>query len=188
MAAHFLTLSKARTLSLASVFRLSEAEAETLFRSLRWHETGGEAVCPECGCLDAYEFRRKTGALQFECKGCRKQYSITSGTLFASHKAPLRAYLACIAVACNEVKGKSALALSRDLGMSYRRAWLLADELGRLFKRPILNTAAGGARGGGAALTDFGRALLAAYRRIEDRAAEAARAELIAFESDLDDV
>lgn len=77
---------------------------------------------------------------------------------------------------------------ARELGMSYRRAWLLVDELGRLFKRPILTTAAGGAHGGGAALTDFGRALVAAYRRIEDRAAEAARAELIAFESDLDNV
>lgn len=77
---------------------------------------------------------------------------------------------------------------ARDLGMSYRRAWLLADELAKLFKRPILTTAAGGAHGGGAELTDFGRALIAAYRRIEDRAAEAARAELVAFESDLDNV
>lgn len=77
---------------------------------------------------------------------------------------------------------------ARDLGMSYRRAWLLVDELGKLFKRPILTTAAGGAHGGGAELTDFGRALIAAYRRIEDRAAEAVRAELIAFESDLNDV
>lgn len=77
---------------------------------------------------------------------------------------------------------------ARDLGMSYRRAWLLVDETGKLFKRPILTTAAGGAHGGGAELTDFGRALVAAYRRIEDRAAEAARAELIAFESDLADV
>lgn len=77
---------------------------------------------------------------------------------------------------------------ARELGMSYRRAWLLADEMGRLFKRPILTTAAGGAHGGGAALTDFGRALVAAYRRIEDRAAEVARSELIAFESDLDGV
>lgn len=77
---------------------------------------------------------------------------------------------------------------ARDLGMSYRRAWLLVDELGKLFKRPIVTTAAGGSHGGGAELTDFGRALIAAYRRIEDRAAEAARAELIAFESDLDDV
>ncbi len=77
---------------------------------------------------------------------------------------------------------------ARELGMSYRRAWLLVDEIGKLFKRPIVTTAAGGVRGGGAALTDFGRALVTAYRRIEDRAAEAARAELIAFESDLADV
>jgi molybdate transport system regulatory protein len=69
---------------------------------------------------------------------------------------------------------------ARDLGMSYRRAWLLADELGRLFKRPILSTAAGGSHGGGAELTDF--------RRIEDRAAEIANAELAMFEQDLKDV
>lgn len=77
---------------------------------------------------------------------------------------------------------------ARDLGMSYRRAWMLADELGRLFKKPILTTAAGGAHGGGAQLTEFGQALLAAYRRIEDRAAEAACAELAAFEQDFHDV
>jgi hypothetical protein len=48
---------------------------------------------------------------------CGKGFTITSGTLFASHKLPLRGYLAAIAVFCNEVKGKSALALSRDLGL-----------------------------------------------------------------------
>ncbi len=77
---------------------------------------------------------------------------------------------------------------ARDLGMSYRRAWLLADEMSRLFKRPILTTAAGGSHGGGASLTEFGTAILAAYRRIEDRAAEVAFAELAAFEQDLNDV
>lgn len=77
---------------------------------------------------------------------------------------------------------------ARELGMSYRRAWLLVDEIGKLFTRPILTTAAGGVHGGGAELTDFGHALVAAYRRIEDRAAEVARSELIAFESDLADV
>lgn len=77
---------------------------------------------------------------------------------------------------------------ARELGMSYRRAWLLMDEFGRLFKRPILTTAAGGAHGGGAELTDFGRAVIAAYRRIEDRTAEVVHSELVAFESDLNDV
>ena len=59
------------------------------------------------------------GAPRFRCKGCKKDFSITAGTLFASHKLPLRCYLAAIAIFCNEVKGKSALALSRDLCVSY---------------------------------------------------------------------
>ena len=49
-------------------------------------------------------------------QGLRQGFHDHSGTLFASHKLPLRAYLAAIAVFCNEVKGKSALAMSRDLG------------------------------------------------------------------------
>ena len=41
-----------------------------------------------------------------QCKVCRKCFSVTSGTLFAFHKMPLRNYLAAIAIFCNEVKGK----------------------------------------------------------------------------------
>src|SRR5271168_721695 len=55
----------------------------------------------------------------------KKNFTITSGTLFASHKLPLRGYLAAIAIFCNEVKGKSSLALSRDLGLSYKSAFVL---------------------------------------------------------------
>ncbi len=53
----------------------------------------------------------------------------TSGTLFASHKLPLRGYLAAIAIFCNEVKGKNALALSRDLGISHKAAFVLLHKL-----------------------------------------------------------
>src|SRR5208282_4774047 len=60
---------------------------------------------------------------------CGKDFSITSGTLFASHKLPLRCYLAAIAIFCNEVKGKSALALSRDLNVSYKCAFVLLHKL-----------------------------------------------------------
>jgi hypothetical protein len=51
------------------------------------------------------------------------------GTLFASHKLPLKAYLAAIAIFCNEVKGKSMLAMSRDLGLAYKSAFVLAHKL-----------------------------------------------------------
>lgn len=78
-------------------------------------------------------------------------------------------------------------AAGRELGMSYRRAWLLVDSVNRLFRRPIVVASAGGAHGGGARLTDFGRALVGAYRRIEDRTRAAIREELAPFESDLAD-
>ena len=55
--------------------------------------------------------------------------SITSGTLFAYHKMPLRTHLAAMAIFCNEVKGKSALALSRDLDCQYKTAFVLARKM-----------------------------------------------------------
>jgi len=129
MTIHFLQSKAARTLTLAHVFRMTEGEAETTFRKIRWNETEGEPVCPFCGGLDAYSARRPSGLLRFRCKACAKDFTITSGTLFAAHKAPLRAYLAAIAVFMNEVKGKNALALSRDLGMSHKACWVLLHKV-----------------------------------------------------------
>src|SRR5271165_6540798 len=129
MSQHFLLSSLAKTLSLGAVFRMSDAEAEDAFRKVRWHETGGDPVCPKCGSLKAYDCRRPSGAPRWECGDCKAQFSVTSGTLFASHKLPMRTYLAAIAIFCNEVKGKSALALSRDLGVSYKVAFVLCHKL-----------------------------------------------------------
>ena len=115
MAQHFLLSHAAKSLSLAAVFTMKDEQAETTFRRIRWSDTNGEPVCPHCGGVDAYDCRRLKGAPRFRCRACGKDFSITSGTLFACHKLPLRCYLAAIAIFCNEVKGKSALALSRDL-------------------------------------------------------------------------
>jgi molybdate transport system regulatory protein len=73
----------------------------------------------------------------------------------------------------------------RDLGMSYRRAWLLIDQVNKIFARPVVVASPGGAHGGGAQLTNFGRALIAAYQRIEERTRLAIREELAPFEIDL---
>jgi len=106
---------------------MTDTEAETTFRNLRW--AAGKVVCPHCECPTVYECRRPNGALRFRCKACRKDFSITSGTLFAHHKMPLQTYLAAVAIFCNEVKGKSALALSRDLDCQYKTAFVLAHKL-----------------------------------------------------------
>ena len=144
MAQHFLQSAAARSLSIAKVLRLSDREAEAVFAGLRWPETDGKPVCVHCGCPICYECRRPSGALRFRCKACRKDFSLTSGTLFAFHKLPLQTYLAAVAIFCNEVKGKSALALSRDLGVQYKTAWVLAHKI-----REAVSTAMKGAQLGG---------------------------------------
>ena len=144
MAQHFLLSAKAKTLALATVFRMSDEEAETAFRKIRWSETDGAPVCPSCGGLDAYECRRPKGALRFRCKACAKDFTVTSGTLFASHKLPLRAYLAAIAIFCNEVKGKSMLAMSRDLGLSYKAAFVLCHKMREAMAEELKGRTIGG--------------------------------------------
>jgi transposase-like protein len=77
---------------------MGEAKAYELFRSLRWPETDGDAVCPRCGCCDAYDIpsRRK-----FQCKACGHHFSVTSGTLFAGRKLAFTDLLAAIVLFVN---------------------------------------------------------------------------------------
>ncbi len=144
MAQHFLLSRTAKTLSLAQVFRMSDSEAEETFRKVRWPETKGAPVCPHCGGVDAYECRRPNGSLRFRCRACAKDFTLTSGTLFASHKLPLRVHLAAIAIFCNEVKGKSALAISRDLGLAYKSAFVLLHKLREAMAAEYKNRMIGG--------------------------------------------
>ena len=144
MAQHFLLSRAAKTLSLASIFTMKDEEAEMAFRRVRWADTDGAPVCPHCGGTDAYDCRRLKGAPRFRCRACVKDFSITSGTLFASHKLPLRCYLAAIAIFCNEVKGKSALALSRDLNVSYKCAFVLLHKLREAMAEELKGRVVGG--------------------------------------------
>src|SRR5271156_1439648 len=68
-------------------------------------------------------------------------------------------------------------AAGRSMGMSYRRAWLLIDELNRLFETPVVETKHGGSAGGGAALTPFGHRVVQHYRSIERKAHKATSGE-----------
>ena len=76
-------------------------------------------------------------------------------------------------------------AAGRAHEMSYRRAWLLVDELNQLFATPLVSAHHGGARGGGAALTEQGRRIVALYRGAEAKMRAAAQAEIDAIERDL---
>ncbi len=75
----------------------------------------------------------------------------------------------------------SIAAAGRALGMSYRRAWQLVDQINQIFEQPVLVPKTGGKKGGGAALTPLGLALISRYRAIEQAASAAASAQLAAL-------
>ncbi len=72
-------------------------------------------------------------------------------------------------------------AAARAMGMSYRRAWQLVEALNQDFREPVITTAIGGTRGGGAQVTPFGRRLVARFRAMEGRASAAIAADLRRF-------
>ncbi len=74
-------------------------------------------------------------------------------------------------------------AAARAMGMSYRRAWQLVEALNKACREPVVLTAIGGKRGGGAEVTAFGRRLVQLFRAMEGKASRAIAADLKRFES-----
>ena len=73
----------------------------------------------------------------------------------------------------------------RALGMSYRRAWLLIDDMNQCFRHTVVSAKPGGSQGGGAVLTEFGAELVSDYRAIESVASTAAKKRLRGLEAAL---
>lgn len=126
MAQHFLLSAAARTLSLKTIYAEGEEAAYQRFCRLRWPETKGSPVCPRCQFEEAYaiETRRK-----FKCKACHHQFSVTSDTVFASHKLAFVDLLGAIFLVANAAKGMSTLQLARTIDVSYKTAFVLIHKL-----------------------------------------------------------
>ena len=82
-------------------------------------------------------------------------------------------------------KHGSITSAGKEMGMSYRRAWLLVDEINHIFREPLVETQMGGSGGGGARLTKLGRDVVGRYRAIEGAAATATAADLRALKASL---
>lgn len=93
----------------------------------------------------------------------------SDGGAFGPGKAELLAHI--------EQTG-SISAAARAMRMSYKRGWQLVDDMNRVFRSPVVVTAAGGSQGGGAVLTAVGKRVLAAYRSLQAAANSAGRREL----------
>lgn len=107
-----------------------------------------------------------------QAAGARLRLVLAPGIAIGPGKADLLAAIA---------ETGSISAAGRRLKMSYRRAWMLVEELNTTFKSPLVSAGKGGAHGGGARLTETGEAVLDRFRRIEAKTAKAIARDLAAL-------
>jgi len=107
----------------AQLVRMTEDEAREYFERVRWPNG---PICPHCGSQKCVKLEGKsTRPGVYKCKesGCRKQFTVTVGTVFHRSKTPLRDWLYALAKLCSSKKGYSAKQLSREIGVTYKCAW-----------------------------------------------------------------
>lgn len=108
----------------------TEEACRTFLIELRWPNG---ITCPTCSSKKIWEMK----SLFYRCVGCKHDFSVTSGTLFANTHKPLRLWFEAIWDVTNQKSGASALGLQRVLGLgSYRTAWYWLHKLRRAMVRP----------------------------------------------------
>lgn len=103
----------------------SEAQCAAALTAMRWPDG---FRCSRCDSASHYVVGHGTRRL-FQCRSCRHQSSLTAGTLMDSTKLPLRTWFLAIFLISQDKTGLSSLALMRQLGTSYRTAWLIHHKL-----------------------------------------------------------
>jgi transposase-like protein len=118
--------------SIAKAYSDSEV-ARAFFEKQRWPDG---AVCPFCGLVgEAYRLKAKPESKSsvrlgvWKCAGCRKQFTVTKGTIFEDSHIPLDKWLMAIHLVCSSKKGMSAHQLHRMLGVTYKAAWFMVHRL-----------------------------------------------------------
>src|SRR5438105_403892 len=123
------------TLNLATLGKhfSDEDTAREFLELMRWPNG---PVCPRCKSTVAYrlsprvESKRPVRKGVLKCKGCRKQFTVTVGTIFEDSHIPLNKWLLAIHLLCSSKKGMSAHQLMRMLGLkSYKSAWFMAHRI-----------------------------------------------------------
>lgn len=119
-------------LSNLSKFFSDEDSARQLLESLRWPDG---PVCPHCGGDNPYKLTPKASSKSpgrkglYKCRACRKQFTVTVGTIFEDSHIPISKWLMAIHLLCASKKSMSAHQLHRMLGVTYRSAWFMAHRL-----------------------------------------------------------
>ena len=124
--------------TLAELSKLTEEGAREYLERVRWPHG---PVCPHCGVVDgATKLEGKAHRVGvYKCRSCRKQFTVTVGTIFERSHIELRLWLMAFAIMCASKKGVSALQLQRQLGLgSYQSAWHMAHRVRHAMSREPL--------------------------------------------------
>jgi transposase-like protein len=108
--------------------------AADYLESIRWPEG---PTCPHCGTVDEKHYRLKHQTRKlWKCRACRKQFTVTVGTIFEGSHIPLNKWLLAFYLLCSSKKGMSAHQLHRMLGITYKSAWFMAHRIRYAMEQP----------------------------------------------------
>ena len=122
---------------------MNDDEAREFLETLRWPSG---AVCPHCGHDVAHKLTPKVGGKShvregvYMCAKCRKQFTVTVGTIFEDSKLPLRKWVMAFYLMNTSKKGISAHQLHRMLGITYKSAWFMCHRIRESMRKSPVNT------------------------------------------------
>src|SRR4051794_12008018 len=125
-------MDTAINLSKLAKYFSDEDAARDLLEAWRWGKT---PTCPHCGGLEPYKLTPKATSTKpgrkglYKCKACRKQFTVTVGTVFEDSRIPISKWLLGIHLIASSKKGMSAHQIHRNLGISYKAAWFMMHRL-----------------------------------------------------------
>lgn len=111
-----------------------DASAEAWFEEARWGEAGKPDCCPNCGNKDKISLVPSGKPLPYWCGGCRRNFSVRSGSVMQRSKIPLRKWAIAIYLWATSLKGVSSMKLHRDLGITQKSAYFMAQRLREAWK------------------------------------------------------
>lgn len=129
---------------LSAVYFKDETAAREYLEKIRWPNG---PVCPHCGSVDEhYPLKgKKTRPGLYKCSDCRKQFTVTVGTVFERSKISLDKWLTAVFLLCASKKGISSHQMHRVLGITYKTAWFMTHRIREAMKDPVFTSQLGGA-------------------------------------------
>ena len=118
-------------LTFLEIMRWNDDECRAFLEQMRWPNG---PRCPKCGVAKPYTITRKTRTKNavrslYKCRGCKKQFTATVGTIFEDSKIPLHKWFAAIFLMCASKKGISAHQIHRQLDIAYKSAWFMCHRV-----------------------------------------------------------